>query len=950
MIREILHSIKEIILDYVKHRLFPITVLVLVLFFILVRRLFVLQIVEGEEHMENFIYTAEKTLTVESVRGKILDRNGNVLAYNELSYSVIFSNDANTATKAKELGISENEYKNNVVYRVINILEENGDELYVDFPIELTNTGEYKFTTSDTQLKNFIKNVYSATTFDSLSDEKKNSTAKDIVDYLNTELFEISSDYEPEMALKILACRYKLWLNRYQQYVPVTIAYDISEESNASITEYSDELIGMDISVKSLRKYNDAEYFAHIIGYIGAISDDEMTTYNANLSDDEKYTSGEMIGKTGIEQYCEEYLRGTNGYETMYVDNLGKVIETVETVPAVAGNDVYLTIDADLQKFCYDNLEKEIAAILLANLVPSYIVAEEENARIPITDVYFGLFDNNYLKITDMASEDTSELEKKIYADFTTKKETTVERINEILTVDHTVVSLLSTEYQDYMEYICEILVQNGIFDNSLISKDDEEFIAYTSGSTSLEHYLKYAISIEAIDVTYFDAESSYYDTDEIYDLLCEYIINYLNLDTEFDKMLIHVMIQYGEISGDNIVELLYLQDILKVEGDLEYQDYKAGVINAYEFIRRKIKNLDITPDMLALDPCSGSVVITDINTGDVLAMVSYPSYDNNYLTNEVDSQYYSMLLNDKTTPLYNRASQTKTAPGSTYKVLTSVAALTEGEISQSTYFYCSGEFTTIDSKPRCWYYPMGHGTLDVSAAIQHSCNVYFYNVGYNLSIDEDGEYNDAQGIDTLATYAAYFGLNQTSGVELPEISPSVSDNDAVRSAIGQGRNSYAPVQLARYATTIANSGDCYNLTLIDKVTDYEGTVILDNQATLLHNLDGIVSETTWNSVHTGMRNVIAYDVLDSEIIKQIDVNVAGKSGTAQESDVRPNHALFISYAPYENPEISVTCVIQNGYSSGNARELTGFIYAYLYDPEKLSGAEMSGSSSVEED
>jgi len=98
------------------------------------------------------------------------------------------------------------------------------------------------------------------------------------------------------------------------------------------------------------------------------------------------------------------------------------------------------------------------------------------------------------------------------------------------------------------------------------------------------------------------------------------------------------------------------------------------------------------------------------------------------------------------------------------------------------------------------------------------------------------------------------------------------------------------------------------------------------------------------------MRNVIAYDVLDSEIIKQIDVNVAGKSGTAQESDVRPNHALFISYAPYESPEVSVTCVIQNGYSSGNARELTGFIYAYLYDPEKLSGVEMSGSSSVEED
>lgn len=949
MIREILYSIKEIIVDYVKHRLFPITVLVLVLFFILVKRLFVLQIIEGEEHMENFIYTAEKTLTIESVRGKILDRNGKVLAYNELSYSIVFSNDPNLAVMSEELGMSENALKNQILSRVITIIEANGDELYVDFPIELTDNGNYSFTVSDNQLKNFLKNVYSATSFDTLTDERKNATANDVISYLNEELFEISDEYEQEMALKILSCRYKLWLNRYQQYVPVTIAYDITEESNAAITEYADEFIGIDISVKSLRKYNDAKYFAHIIGYIGAISDDEMSSYNANLDDENKYKGGEMVGKTGIEQYCEEHLRGNNGYETMYVDNLGKVIETVKSVPATAGNDVYLTIDADLQKYCYDNLEKEIAAILLANLVPDYIVEESENAKIPITDVYFGLFNNNYLSLSSMGDSDASELEKTIYANFTTKKETTLGKINNILTVDFTPVGELSSEYQEYMEYICEILVQNDIFDNSLIASDDPEFVNYTTGVTSLEHYLKYAISIEAIDVTYFEAESNYYDTDEIYELLCEYIINYLNLDPEFDKMLIHVMIQYGEISGDNIVELLYLQEILKVDGDLDYQEYKLGLFNSYEFMRRKLGNLDITPDMLALDPCSGSVVITDIDTGDVLAMVSYPSYDNNYLTNEVDAQYYNTLLNDKTTPLYSRASQTKTAPGSTYKVLSSVAALTEGEISQGTFFYCNGEFTEISSKPRCWYYPMGHGSIDVSTAIQHSCNVFFYNVGYNLSIDEEGYYDDSIGINTLAEYASYFGLDQTSGVELPEISPTVSDNDAVRSAIGQGRNSYAPVQLARYATTIANNGTCYNLTLIDKVTDYEGNLIFDNQATILHQLDNI-SFATWNSVQLGMRNVVRYDVAPSELINQIDVNVAGKSGTAQESDVRPNHALFISYAPFETPEVSVTCVIQNGYSSGNARELTGFIYAYMYDPEELSGAQMTGSSSVDED
>jgi penicillin-binding protein 2 len=160
--------------------------------------------------------------------------------------------------------------------------------------------------------------------------------------------FGLDGDYTNDEKLKIIACRYKLWLNRYQQYMPVTIAYDISEESNAALTEYADELMGIEVVVKSLRRYNDAEYFAHIIGYVGAISDEELSEYNETLSDDDKYSSDEIVGKTGIEQYAESELRGRQGYKTMYVDNLGKVIEVVDSQAASAGNDVYLTIDSDL--------------------------------------------------------------------------------------------------------------------------------------------------------------------------------------------------------------------------------------------------------------------------------------------------------------------------------------------------------------------------------------------------------------------------------------------------------------------------------------------------------------------------------------------------------------------------------------------------------------------------
>lgn len=945
MIWEILESIKESILDYVKHRLFPITVLIIVMFVLLVKQLFTLQIVEGDKHMENFTYKSKKTLTIESVRGNIYDRNGKLLAYNELAYSVVFSNDTAITAAAEAKGMGENELKNDILYRAINILESNNDELAIDFNITIDEAGEYKFLVKESQLKSFLKDVYAVTDFDSLEDDEKNATAEDVVNYLCDDVFEISPEYSKEMRLKILACRYKLWMNRYQQYMPVTIAYDISEESNASLAEYSDELIGIDVEVQALRKYNDAVYFAHIIGYVGGISDEELKSYNAELPTEDQYSNSEIVGKTGIEQYMESELRGTTGYEVMYVDNLGKPIEVVETKNAEAGNDVYLTIDSDLQKYCYDTLEKEIASILLANLTAIYDIPEGENAQIPICDVYFGLFNNNILSLDKMKREDATELEKKIYNDYVLMKEEVLNQLNVLLREKPVASSELEEEYEYYTEYICEILNVNNILTTSMIPYNDEEYIAYSEGKTSLEHYLKYCISIEAIDISSFEVESAYYDTEEVYDLLCDYILNYLNTDTEFDKQVVRFMIESDEITGEDVVYLLYDQEVLNEENDLEYEEFVAGAYPAYDFFTKKIKNLEITPAMLALDPCSGSVIVTDVDTGDVLALVTYPSYDNNYLTNEVDSEYYSSLLEDKTTPLINRATQHKIAPGSTYKLLTAVAGVTENKIDASTLLSCDGEFNEIEPAARCWLYPGGHGGLDLESAIQASCNMYFYQVGYWLATKNE-KYNDAYGLSKLTKYAEMFGFDAVSGVELPESAPEISDSDAVRTAIGQGTNLYAPVQLARYVTTVANSGTCYDLTLIDKITDYEGELVRDNEAVIHNKLDSVAPQT-WTSVHSGMRRAITIGVSDDDLINMIDVSVAGKTGTAQESEVRPNHALFVSFAPYEAPEVSVTCVIQYGYSSGNARELASFIYAYMYDSEKLVGAEMSGNTVV---
>lgn len=945
MIWEIINSIKETVLEYMKHRLFPITCLILVMFVALINQLFTLQIVEGQEHVENFTYKSKKTLTIDSVRGEIYDRNGKLLAYNELAYSVVFSNDSAITAAAEAKGVGENELKNEVLFKAIKILEANNDDLAIDFNIGLDETGEYEFLVKETQLKSFLKDVYAVTDFDELEDHQKNATAEDVVNYLCDDVFEISPLFPKEERLKILACRYKLWMNRYQQYMPVTIAYDISEESNASLSEYSDELIGIDVEVQSLRKYNDAVYFAHIIGYVGGISDEELKTYNAQLPKDEQYSNSEIVGKTGIEQYMESELRGTTGYEVMYVDNLGKPIEVVETKNAEAGNDVYLTIDADLQKYCYDTLEKEIASILLANLTAIYDIPEGENAQIPICDVYFGLFNNNILTLDMMRREDASNLEKKTYENFLNMKEEVLGELNVILREKPVPSVELEEEYEYYTEYICEVLNVNNILMTSKIPLNDEELIAYQEGETSLEHYLKYCISVEAIDISSFDVESAYYDTDEVYDLLCDYILNYLSTDTEFDKQIIRFMIESDEITGEDVVYLLYDQGVLNEENDLEYEEFVAGAYPAYDFFTKKIKNLEITPAMLALDPCSGSIVVTDVNTGDVLALVTYPSYDNNYLTNEVDSEYYATLLDDKTTPLINRATQHKIAPGSTYKLLTAVAGVTENEIDAGTLLSCDGEFNEIEPAARCWLYPGGHGGMDLESAIQASCNMYFYQVGYWLATKNE-KYNDLYGLSRLTKYAEMFGFDAVSGVELPESEPEISDSDAVRSAIGQGTNLYTPVQMSRYITTVANSGTCYDLTLIDKITDYEGTLVKDNTAVIHNQLDEVAPQT-WTSVHSGMRRSITIGCKDDALINTINVSVAGKTGTAQESEVRPNHALFVSFAPYEAPEVSVTCVIQHGYSSGNARELASFVYAYMYDSEKLVGAEMSGNTVV---
>ncbi len=181
--------------------------------------------------------------------------------------------------------------------------------------------------------------------------------------------------------------------------------------------------------------------------------------------------------------------------------------------------------------------------------------------------------------------------------------------------------------------------------------------------------------------------------------------------------------------------------------------------------------------------------------------------------------------------------------------------------------------------------------------------------------------------------------MTDKSGVELPESEPNFSKTDAVRSAIGQATHSYAPIQLSRYVTTVANSGTCYDLTLIDQVKDVNGNVILDNHAKVRNTVN--IANSTWKAVHNGMYRVVNGSRSSiGSMFSGMKVKIAGKTGTAQQSKLHANHAYFVSYAPYKNPEISVTCVIPNGFTSSNAAQTARDVYKYYFskNKKKVSG------------
>lgn len=939
----------EYILSLFKSRIFPLILVFAILVGVLINRLFGLQIINGESYVKDLSSSIQKDMSVAATRGRIFDKNGVLLAYNDLAYAVRISDSGKYNNNAEK-----NEKLNASIDKTLDIIEAKGDTYSNDFPI-VYEDGQYVFNIKDNELLRFLRDIYGKRSISELSDEERNVTAQELfrqlcekyevvvasdssknqatvlsstVSFLKSQGYMVeAAGFSVDHALMIVNLRRYMSANSYNRYISFTIANEVSDETVAAILESSDDLTGVTVEEQYIRRYVDSVYCSQILGYTGTVSTSELETLG------DKYDSNDTVGKSGIEKSMESVLSGTKGERQVYVDTVGRITEVLGETDPETGNDVYLTIDINLQKNLYNAIEDRLVQILLTYMTSgdtkySYTSnGSVDTVYILAKEVYFALIDNNIVSIKHIVEQST-DTEAQVYSAFLSKQDSTMDWIRSELADGDTPYGKLSEEQQLYIWYVYTSLKDRGVFNTSNVDTTDDVYKDWTQADgTSLKELLTHGIAKNWINLNVFSTEQ-YTSLQESYDALLDYIDGYLREDTSFYKKMYKYMINSGSISGRQVCMLLYEQGVLDMNSEnSRYSALAAGSLGAYDFMTYAISNKIITPAQLALEPCSASAVVTNPKNGDIIAMVSYPSYDNNKLSGSVDAKYFNSLINDKASPMLNRATQSFTAPGSTYKPCTTIAGMDTGIISSGTTFYCSGSFDKVTPSPKCWRLS-GHGGEVAATAIRDSCNVFFYNVGYNLACSKNGNYNSTYGTTILQKYSDLLGLSTKAGVEIEESEPMASNTNSVASAIGQGNHKYSTLNLARYVTTIATSGTCYNLTLVDKITDSDGNLIEDNHADVDHQVE--LSSNIWSTVHEGM--MLAGNSYST--IAKLGLKIAAKSGTAQENTNEPDHSLLVTYSPYDDPQICVSVCIQHGYSSTTSMDLTADVYKIYYGME----------------
>ena len=910
-----------------KNRLFVLLVIVAAIFAVLVCRLFYMQIVNGEEASAGITSSVTREVSMPAARGNIYDRYGRPLAVNEAAFSIEIDDsiavdyedkneqvvklyekmkengytvtdnlpisrdtepkftisgdeleewktdigldkkqmrydaartleylydsygldetvDENKKREIVSLGINISD-KNIMIMNLIMTIESNGGEIVDELPI--SEDRPYTFIIeNEKEIQRWKKDV-------SMEGEELDYTAEESMEYL-IDLFGIPQNMSPAMQRKLAAVRYSLYLQRFKKYQPVTVAREINDKIIAEVKENLDIFPGVSVETESMRKYEEGDKFSNILGYIRQISDEELKEYEQY-----GYDSGDIVGKTGIEKVMELELNGKDGKMLVEVDNMGRKISTLETEAPVSGNDVFLTIDKDLQIAAYNYLEDALAEAIITRLTSEL----EKDVPVTLKQLFTSMIESGSISVSSiMKAEEGYQLTLK----------------------------------------------------NLILSYNKDIDISDSEQKTAAKQVLTKAVE---------DGTLSY-------------------------TTMIFVMLEQGIITADDN----YRSRIV------------SGELSPLEIIIDKLRTGDLTPAETNLNPCSGSVVVSDVNSGKTLALVTYPSYDNNELVNTFNNEYYNKLLEDPSTPLVNRPLMQKKAPGSTLKMVTAVAALETGIITPEQTIKDEGLFTKAGTPyARCMIYSLNgstHGYVNVSHALEVSCNYFFYDVSYMLGGETDDP-TSLKGITILDEYYDAFGLNSPTGMEIGENPPSMASpsykeeimkwqnpeatpsqtrwtsGDTIRAAIGQSVNSFSAASMNKYIATLANGGTRYKMHLIDKVKSSDGSVTQQTEEAVENIME--IDRANLDAVYEGMRLVTqgSKGTLRN-VFKDFPIDVAAKSGTAEENKNNSSHSWFVGFAPYDNPQIAVTVMIPFGDVSGSpaavtARNIIGEYMGLNYEP-----------------
>lgn len=907
----------EHFLELCKNRIFVMLCGVIVLFLIIVLRLFSLQIIHGEEYEASITASVSKNLPVPASRGGIYDRYGRPLAINMVAYSV-------QVDGSVELDLSNNE-KQNLSKALMNWLWENGHHQVNSLPI--TQAAPYAFTYEGTEEEiEKQENRWKASI--GLEKRQYKMTAEECLAYLY-EKYDVPGNYSPQqkraylslvmsddrnlmaltLALKLnefgetitdelpldteapyafqfggnsnrekswkesmqmkgeqlkynslqtldylrdffglpeglpndlvrdaLGIRYSLYLKRYQQFQSVTIATDVSDKTLAYIEENQDTFPNVVIDTVSLREYPEGKYFAHIIGYIRQMTENDYALYKdeVDAQGNPLYSQTDIVGQDGMEKLYERELNGVDGNVQIEVDNQGRRMSVIDSTEPVSGKDVFLTLDSELQKVTYDTLESELRKAVLHKLTGG------GKNSVSTTELFISMINVNHISAQKMLQA----------ADGTQKA------------------------------------VYNKLKQANPTFRPDQD---------------------DAVTVAK------------------EFLIDGLENGTISIKELTLMMIEQGHLPVT--------------------EEEKAGIENGaspLSLIIKKLSSGEISPADTGLDPCTGSVFVTQVGSGEVLASVTYPSYDNNELVNTFNNAYYNDLLQDGNTPLVNRPLKQKKAPGSTFKMIIALAGLESGTITPNTLITDKGLFKDAGMPyARCWIYSNTggtHGPVNVSHALEVSCNYFFYELAYRMGNVDNG--NSNQAITTLNEYMAAFGMNDYTGLELDEYGPTMAspdnkekavktfnpdattsqtrwtDGDTIRTAIGQSINSYTPAQMTKYVSTLANGGTLYRLHMVDHIQNPNGSL----HSEVEEEVENVTKfkEENLQAVYDGMYLVTngTRGTLRTAF-NDLPIKVAAKTGTAEEDKNRSSHTWFVCFAPYDDPQIAITVMIPFGEGSG---------------------------------